>query len=68
MFTSLIAQMNAYVAKHQGAAQPLFALHTGDIVPSGQRSALLADALDRSHAGAVVFRNKRGQDKAGGAE
>jgi hypothetical protein len=37
VFTRLVAQMNTYVKQHKGAQQPLFALHTGDIVPSGKR-------------------------------
>lgn len=38
VFTRLIAQMNDYASQHQGAGRPLFALHTGDAVPSGKRS------------------------------
>jgi 3',5'-cyclic AMP phosphodiesterase CpdA len=37
VFLRLIAQVNEYVAQHQGAERPLFALHTGDAVPSGKR-------------------------------
>lgn len=38
VFTRLISQINDYAAGHSAAGRPLFALHTGDAVPSGKQS------------------------------
>lgn len=38
VYASLITQMDTYARQHKKGDRPLFALHTGDIVPHGTRS------------------------------
>jgi len=49
VFASLVDQINAYADRHTGSARPLFALHTGDIVPTGKNAewANFSDMRDR---------------------